>query len=53
MIKKVKAATVLKALKIKKVAKQSFLKGEDLKASTKLNQISVRLPPTFFRLSGE
>ena len=48
MIKKVKAATVLKALKIKKVAKQSFLKGADVKASPKLSQIFTKLPPNVF-----
>ena len=38
---------------ITNLKKNPFLKGEDLKASTKLHQISSKLPPTFFRLSGE
>jgi hypothetical protein len=43
-MKKVKPATVLKALKIKKVAIQSFLKGLLENASLKLLNISFKLP---------
>ena len=44
-MKNVKPATVLKALKIKNVAIQSFLKGLLANASLKLIKISFKLPP--------
>ena len=47
-----KPATVLKALKIKKVAIQSFLNGLLENASLKLIKISFKLPPTFLNVNG-
>src|SRR3990167_8619207 len=46
------AATVLKALKIRKVAKHSLRKGLELKASLKPARISFMPPPRLPRVSG-
>ena len=46
------AATVLKALKIRKVAKHSLRNGTEPKASLKPIRISFMPPPTLPRLSG-
>ena len=51
-MKKVKPATVLKALKMKKVAIQSFLKGLLPNASLKLIKISFKLPPIVLKVNG-
>ena len=50
--KKVKAATVLKALKIRKVAPHNFLKSFILKASEKLSKIFFRLLPILALFKG-
>src|SRR5512145_31970 len=46
------AATVLKALKIRKVAKHSLRNGSDPKASLKPVRISRMPPPKFAQVSG-
>ena len=50
--KYVRAATVLKALKIKNVAPQILLNSLILKASLKLSTIFLRLPPIFAAFRG-
>ena len=51
-MKKENAATVLKALKIKNVAKQSLRNGAELKASKNPFKISRIPPPMFAHVSG-